>query len=195
MKIGRVFVAAALAFIAFGANAQTVQQQVSAEKGKGIQAAQLAELEATIQAINLETREVVLRTADGKEATVVAGPEVKRLADLKVGDKVSIQYYESLTLKLDKVTGASPSSATASTEQRAEPTELPGGIKTTTTLITAKITAVDTAASTVTLIGPKGRSLTLDVDPEILTRVKVGDLVSAEYTEALAVSVARIEKK
>jgi len=194
MKITGVFVAAALALTAFAANAQTVQQQVSAEKGKGIQAAQLAELEATIQAINLETREVVLKTADGKEATVVAGPEVKRLADLKVGDKVSIQYYESLTLKLAKVEGGSPSSSSASAEQRAEPTELPGGIKTTTTLVTAKITAVDTAASTVTLVGPKGRSITLDVDPELLTRVKVGDLVAAEYTEALAVSVARIQK-
>ncbi len=194
MKIGRIIVAAALALTAFAASAQTVQQKVSAEKGKGIQAAQLAELEATIQAINLETREVVLKTADGKEATVVAGPEVKRLADLKVGDKVSIQYYESLTLKLDKV-ATSTSTSTASAEQRAEPTELPGGMKTTTTIVTAKITAVDAAASTVTLVGPKGRSVTLDVDPEILTRVKVGDLVSAEYTEALAVSVSRVEKK
>jgi len=57
--------------------------------------------------------------------------------------------------------------------------------------ITAEIVAIDKEASTVTLTGPKGRSVTLDVKPERLEQVKVGDLVSAIYSEALAISVAK----
>jgi hypothetical protein len=55
--------------------------------------------------------------------------------------------------------------------------------------VTAKVTAIDTAASTVTLVGPKGRSVELEATKEELAKLAVGDLVEAVYTEALAVSV------
>ena len=48
---------------------------------------------------------------------------------------------------------------------------------------------------TVTLVGPKGRSVTLDVKADVLAKMKVGDLVSAVYTQAVAASVSRAEKK
>lgn len=192
MKAWGLFVTAALALQTAAVSAQTVQQKVSADKGT-VEAAQMVELEATIEAIDVTTREVKLKSKDGKEMTVVAGPEVKRLAELKVGDGVSIQYYESLTLSLSKVDGGAPVRTEASSEVRSEPTELPGGIKAQQTTITAKVTAVDATNSTVTLVGPKGRSLELNVDPENVKKVKVGDMVSAIYTEAVAVSVTRIE--
>lgn len=184
----------ALALVAGSVSAQTVQEKTTAGKGK-VEVAQLVELNGAITALDYTTREVTLKTDQGEDVTFVAGEEVKRLNDLKVGDRVEIQYYESLALSLHKVEGATPSMADSSSEMRAEPTELPGGVKTKQTTITAKITAVDAKAGTVTLVGPKGRSVTLDVEPDILAKVKVGDLVSAVYTEAVAASVSRQEKK
>ena len=182
--------ALALALVAGSVQAQTAQQKVEAGKGK-VEVAQLVELNGTITALDVATRDVTLKTDKGEEISFVAGPDVQRLADIKVGDRVEIQYYESLTLKLSKVEGGTPSTSDTATEMRAEPTELPGGIKSQSTTITAKITAVDAKAGTVTLVGPKGRSVTLDVEADILAKVKVGDLVSAVYTQAVAASVSR----
>ena len=186
--------ALALALAAGSVQAQTAQQKVEAGKGK-VEVAQLVELNGTITALDVATRDVTLKTDKGEEISFVAGPDVQRLADIKVGDRVEIQYYESLTLKLSKVEGGTPSTSDTATEMRAEPTELPGGIKSQSTTITAKITAIDAKAGTVTLVGPKGRSVTLDVEADILAKVKVGDLVSAIYTQAVAASVSREEKK
>jgi hypothetical protein len=51
---------------------------------------------ATIEAIDSANRAVSLRKPDGTYVTIVAGPEVKRFAELKVGDKVTAQYYENV---------------------------------------------------------------------------------------------------
>lgn len=52
------------------------------------------------------------------------------------------------------------------------------------------VAAVDKEAKTITLKGPKGRTVTLDVhDPTKLEAVKVGDPVAATYYEAVAVQV------
>ena len=182
-----------MALGAGSAQAQTVSEKASAGKGK-VEVAQLVELNGAITALDLATRDVTLKTDEGKEVSFVAGEDVKRLEDLKVGDRVEIQYYESLALSLSKVEGGTPASSETSSEMRAEPTELPGGIKTHQETITAKITAVDAKAGTVTLVGPKGRSVTLDVEADVLAKVKVGDLVSAVYTQAVAASVSRAEK-
>jgi hypothetical protein len=190
MKNRISFAVLALALVAGSLPAQTVQEKVEAGKGK-VEVAQLVELNGTITALDVATRDVTLKTEKGEEISFVAGPDVQRLADLKVGDRVEIQYYESLTLQLSKVEGGTPSTSDTATEMRAEPAELPGGIKSQTTTITAKITAVDAKAGTVTLVGPKGRSVTLEVEADILAKVKVGDLVSAIYTQAVAASVSR----
>jgi hypothetical protein len=185
-----VFAAACLGSTAIPA--QTAQTTIQAGQGQ-IGAAQLVEIDALIVAIDLEAREVLLKTREGRELSVVAGPEVQRLGDLRVGDRVGIQYFESLTVSLVKIDGAAPSRVESSSEMRAEPTELPGGIKTRQTDIVAKVTAVDAEHSTVTLVGPKGRSVTLVVDPAVAAKVQAGDMVNATYTEALAVSIARTE--
>ena len=54
------------------------------------------------------------------------------------------------------------------------------------------ISAIDKEKSTVTLKGPKGRTITLDVqDPTKLDVLKVGDPVVGTYIEAIAVEVKK----
>ena len=54
------------------------------------------------------------------------------------------------------------------------------------------IAAIDKANGTVTLRGPRGGTVTLDVkDPQKLDAVQVGDPVLASYVEALAVQVKK----
>src|SRR5688572_32593503 len=51
---------------------------------------------ATIQAINQETREVTLKGQQGNVFTLVADPEIKRLAEFAVGDDIVLDYSISM---------------------------------------------------------------------------------------------------
>ena len=58
------------------------------------------------------------------------------------------------------------------------------------------ITGIDKKKGTVTLTGPEGESFDVKVlNPANLDRVDEGDLVDITYTEAMAVSVERVEKQ
>jgi len=192
-RFARVSVWALLAavVIAGAAAAQTVQTKVDATEGK-LEAAEMIEFRVTVEKVDLATREVTIRHDDGVVETVVVGDKVTRLDEVKPNDDVVIQVYRSLTLALDKLAGDAPAMEAAEAEMRTDPAELPGGIQTRQVTLVARVTAVDADASTVTLVGPKGRSVTLDVEPETLAKVEVGDAVTAVYTEAVAVSIARV---
>jgi len=170
--------------------AQTQATSVTAGEGKAT-ASQVVQATAKIVAIDAKTRTVTLQNDQGEKTDVVCGDDVRNFDQLKVGDEVTFQYYESLTLKLEKVTGE-PTVSEKTSELRSEPGELPGGVKTRETTITAKVTAVDAAQNTITIVGPKGKSHTLEAEPDMVAKVKVGDMVHAIYTEAVAISVSRV---
>ena len=54
----------------------------------------------TVEAIEASTRTVTLKKADGTYVTTVAGPDIKRFAEVKVGDKVNARYYENVVVRL-----------------------------------------------------------------------------------------------
>jgi len=147
---------------------------------------------ATVQRINLKTRHVTLKNADGTTFTIVAGPEVRNLKQVKKGDLVRVTYHESLAYQVMKAGTAQPGVAASTDVSRAPLGEKPSGTVTQTATVRATIAAIDKSASTVTLRGPKGNLTTIKArDPSKLDAVKVGDLVDITYTEALAVAVER----
>ena len=85
----------------FGVSAQSSGTVVDRQPGR-VGIAQAVDVTATISALDAAKREITLKGPDGKETTMVAGPEVKNYSQLKVGDKVDIQYVEALVLELKK---------------------------------------------------------------------------------------------
>ena len=83
--------------------------------------------------------------------------------------------------------------AQAGTEKAAPPAEkMPGKAAIGTVKVRGTVDAIDKEKSTVTLKGPKGRTLTLDVkDKQKLDAIKVGDPVVATYMEAVAFQVKK----
>jgi hypothetical protein len=55
---------------------------------------------AIVESIDAKTQTITLKRPDGTFVGTVAGPEVKRFAEIKVGDKVSAKYYENVVLRL-----------------------------------------------------------------------------------------------
>ena len=151
--------------------------------------AQTTKLTATITAIDAATRAITLKGPSGKEVSLVAGPEVKNFAQMKVGDTVDAEYVEALSLELKKGGKATVARTEQTGKIGAKPGEMPAGAAGRTVKIVADVVAVDAATQMVTLKGPN-RTVDLKVaDPAQFKLVKVGDQVEANYTEALAMKV------
>ncbi|HZF20743.1 MAG TPA: hypothetical protein VE008_13690 [Burkholderiales bacterium] len=167
---------------------------VASEPGKAA-VVSAVEISALVLAVDKASRTVTLKGPQGKVVDIVAGDEVKNFAQIKVGDYLFVRYLQSLSLELQKVksgpTGIVEQSATAT----ARPGERPGAAAGREVTAIAKVTAVNPKASTITLKGPRGNSVTLDVrNPEQFKVVKVGDDVRVTYTEAVAISVEAAPK-
>jgi Cu/Ag efflux protein CusF len=146
---------------------------------------------ATVQAVDPANRTVTLQTPDGTTRTYQVGPEAINFDQIKVGDQVKATYVESLAISLRNA-NEPPSAAESQAITRAPKGSMPSGTIVNTTELTARVTAIDTANRTVTLVGPAGNTRTLKVGPDVdLTKVKPGDNVVVRYTEALKIQVER----
>ena len=183
-------IAAALAANAFaqqpGAAGDAV---VTSEPGKA-EIVSAAKISAQVVGIDKTTRTITLKGPKGRILDVVAGDEVKNFDQIKLGDFVVARYMESLSLELTKAKSGPGGVVVKEEAARAQPGERPGvaGAREVTAL--AEVTAVNPKKSTITLKGPRGNSVTLDVhNPDQFKVVKKGDHVQVTYTEALALSV------
>jgi hypothetical protein len=145
---------------------------------------------ATVEAIEAASRTLTLKKPDGTFVTIVAGPDIKRFDEIKVGDKVNARYYENVVVRLKKP--GEPDVDTAAKSTTPSEQILPGGTKAKQRTITATITAIDMDTPSITFTGPNGYKYTSTVqDKAALAKVKVGDKVEIVWTEAMLVSLER----
>ena len=143
-----------------------------------------------IDAIDYSTRLVTLRDPEGQSQTIFCGPEVERFNALKVGDKVTFRYYESVVYQIRKPGSASSPPSAASGVVRT-PGERPGATISQQMTATVMVNAVDMKVPSVTVTSADGRKMSFKVeDPKNLQDVKAGDQVEITYTQALAINVA-----
>ena len=127
--------------------------------------------------------------------TLSVDQQVKRLNEIKTGDKVNIEYYISLASEIREPTPEEKENPITilAVAAKAPPETAPaaGGLRQIKAVV--NIVAIDRPAERVTLKGPLGNTLTIRVlDPSRLEKVNVGDTVIVLYTEALAVSVEKV---
>ena len=189
-KIALALITAALAATALaqqpGATGGAI---VASEPGKAAIVA-AAEISAQVMAIDKATRTLTLKGPKGDSVDIVAGDEVKNFDQIKLGDFVVARYAQSLSLELRNTQVAAAEPTVREEAAKAKPGERPavGGARQVTAL--ADVTAVDPQKSTITLKGPRGNVVTLNVrNPDQFKVVKKGDQVEVTYTEALALSV------
>ena len=120
---------------------------------------------------------------------IVAGDEVRNLAQVEVGDVVKIEFNVGLMLALQPVSGELRERKEKVEKERAQLGQKPAGTVRKTVYARAVVRAIDLQARTVTLQGAL-RTVTLPVAEDVdLESVKVDDMVDAEYVESLAISV------
>ena len=143
---------------------------------------------ATVEAIEQSTRKVTLKEPDGSYTMVTAPPEMKRFSELKVGDKVTVRYYENIVLRLKEPGEKDVDTGTGATTRGTGAN--PGATVAEQRTITATITQLDLKVPSITFTGPNGWTYSSRVeDKKMLEKVKVGDKVDITWTAAALVSI------
>jgi hypothetical protein len=206
---GLVAVFGALVGFATATNAMTDQAATTADSAKPAAAMtakphafvkeSLHHLTATVTAISMDTREVTLKGADGKEQTIKVGPDARNLGQVKVGDQVRLSYYEGFTAQMrlhDKPNEGFQNAAGATV---APDGGRPGGAAAQSTAGTVTIDSVDAAGKKVTFHRPDGVVVTIPIKSDeglkFVKTLKKGDVVDVMYTEALAIDVVPAKAK
>jgi Cu/Ag efflux protein CusF len=180
------------------AQAQTATPQTAGATGPGkVGGAATAEITAKVIAVDPAGRTVTLLGSSGNTRTIEVGDQVRNFDQIKVGDTVHAKFTQALALELKK--GAA--GMAAPTEEQAitpapPPGAKPGGTVARKVTATVEVIAVDPGKQMVTLRGPKGNEVDLEVqDPKQLKNIKTGDHVQVTYVEALAISVSEAPAK
>jgi hypothetical protein len=192
MRSTSIFLAAILSSVVMPALAQQPPESAAAvvsEPGKAA-AVHTVKVSARVVAIDAASRVVTLKGPKGNVVDIVAGDEVRNFAQIKVGDLVVARYVQALTLELKKTKAGVRQSRESEAAVRAQPGERPAAAMGHQVTILADVVGVNRKAKTISLKGPKGNVVTLDVrNPDQFKVVKVGDQVEAIYTEAVGISV------
>ena len=141
--------------------------------------------------IDAATRSITLKNQDG-ESTIVAGPEVKNFAEIKVGDRFDVVYELAIAIELVKVKNPGATSEQVTTATTTAPQgDKPGMITTNTITATANIEAIDATKNIVSLKGLQGNIFKVKVqNPDLMKDIAVNDQVKVVYTEAIAAVVS-----
>ncbi len=146
-------------------------------------------LTSTVTAVDLKKRLITLRGEDGQTATYYVNEEVRNLPQVKVGDKLVIEYVEALALKIIPAKAGMRQRKTREYASRAQLGQKPAGQVTRVVEIRAKVQAIDTQNRTVTVRGVE-KTLVLKASNTIdLSKIQVGDEVLATYAESFSISV------
>jgi hypothetical protein len=169
---------------------------VTTMKGKGPDSRMAAgevQIRAKVVELDMAHRLATLKGPKGNVVTLEVPAEVKNFDQMRVGDDVVVRYIAAVAARLEPASKSGirerVESTTAAT---AAPGALPGVGAQRTVQVLAVIQAIDRTAGTVTLRGAK-RTVTIAVPEGVdIRKLKVGDEVRAEMTEAIVLNVERV---
>ena len=148
-------------------------------------------IEGKVIAVDQAARTVTVQGPDGNEQTFRVSADVRNFGQVKAGDMIDVDVIRSVLLELRAAEDLSTASATS--VARAPVGDKPRAIGVVRNYVTAKIVAIDKKHYTVTMVGPKGNHEVFHVkDPDmraVLVKLKVGQVIRATFTNAIAVAV------
>ena len=141
--------------------------------------------------IDAKNRVVTFKSKEG-ELDIVAGPEVKNFAQIKVGDRFNVQYALAVAIELVKTKNNDVRGREVTSDTQTAPTgNKPGMVKTNIVKTTASVIAIDQKKLIVSLKGPKGNVVNVKVDnPTLLKGISTNDQVYVTYAQAVAAVVS-----
>jgi len=145
---------------------------------------------ATIQALNVKERIVVLADAEGNVRIVEVIPEVNNFDQLAIGDVVTSEFYESVALQIAEP-DAKPMETEGITVISAPRGAKPGVVKIKIISEIVEVVGVNRKYNILRYRAPGKQVAILKVDPKVstMTNLKPGKKILVTRTEAVAISV------
>jgi hypothetical protein len=160
--------------------------------GKSGENAVLVRASAKVTEVDEKDRTLTLEGPEGNEVKVRVSDAAGKLDNIKKGDMVTTDYYQSVAFEFRAPTpeeSASPKTVVDATEDA--DTNAPEGVNARSIRSLVQITSVDPVKGTVTAKGPDGQIVTVQAqDRTRLATITPGDTVVVTYTEAVAVAVS-----
>jgi len=185
-----LFVVGFIAFVmSFSAVFTLAQSSATGDKPGRIEAV-VVTVQATVESVDHENRKVTLKGSDGETVTIDVDERVKNLPQVEVGDVVTMDYIEAVSIQVLAKNETEPDATTVKVVKSAEPGQKPASVAMETTTVVATVEAIDKDQQLVTLKGVDGEIKTVKAEnPENLEKVKVGDKVAISHTTAIGISV------
>jgi len=152
----------------------------------------------TVEAVNVEKRLVTLKGPEGNTGEFEVGDQVKRLAEIKVGDKLHAEYKVGAVAELREPTAEEKSAPALEVHagERGAPEAPPAGAIARAVRVVTTIDALDKASQSVTVKGPEGNTVTVHAeDPTVFDHLAVGQSIVVTFAESLALTVEPAAKK
>jgi len=161
----------------------------AAAQDKGSVVVGQSEAVVTVIKLDRKARRVTFQGPRGNQVTMIVPEEAQNLDQVRVGSQFNIKYVEAVAVGLQR---GGKAAATVDQQVRLAPKGgNPGGVVVNTARISANVVAIDYASREVAVKGPQGNIRSFRVADEVqgFNDVKVGDVVSVTYAEALALSM------
>ena len=144
---------------------------------------------AVVEDIDQEKRMITLKRSDGRLFRFRVDERVRRLDQVKKGDRVRVGYYSSASIMVRKSEGE-PLSQSEKVEVIPSSHALSGVLVNAASAV-AIVTGIDYRKRIAKVKTPDGEIVTVHATPEMtrFDEVKTGDRVVVDVTEAVAVSV------
>ncbi len=195
MKTFRIYSLAVMAIILFSTNAFA---QENAERRAPREKSEQVTMQGTVSAINKETREITLMSKEGGLVTLTAGEEIERFDEIAVDDVLQFDYYTYIKAEFREPTA----------EELAEPLQMmaeggkapegmdPAAVIGAIAKAVVTIEVINRPNMVVTVKGPNGNYVSIPVEDEnLITELKIGEVLILTYAEAMAVSLEKTDLK
>jgi Cu/Ag efflux protein CusF len=169
----------------------SLQAQEAASGDKpSFSAIQSVTLSATVEAIDMATRQVTLKGENGTSQTITVGEEARNLGQVQPGDVVTAEFVRELDVEVFADDGSELGAGGLAAAGRAEEGEKPGGMAIESQVLTARVAEINLDANTFKLQWPDESVQEYTArNPENLRKAAVGDIVVITYTEAVGIIV------
>lgn len=183
-----------LAILAVSALTFGVGLAALAETPKSVTKSEVITASAVVEAIDITKRIVTFKGPEGNSVTVRVPEDVKRLSEVKVGDKLNVTYRESYVYTLRKPGVAAPAMGASEAVTKTAGAK-PGVTVAEQERATVEVQAVDMKIPSITVKTEDGRSVSFKVEEKKnLEGVKVGDKIDITFTTALALTMEAPKK-
>ena len=159
---------------------------------EGIELGDTIVMTAKVVAIDKVDRILTLMDPEGNIVDLEVGKEARNFNQIKVGDKLKAEYYESVAIYIGKP-GTQPDAAAGLVAGRSAKGEKPGAVIVEVVDVSATVKSINKSKRKIKLKMPGGKTVKTKVDPSIkeFESLKKGDTIHIRLTEAMAISIEK----